>query len=145
MAQEQFRWISESDPKNADGKVGLAMTHQNLGKLRLDSEGWAAARADFEKAGALYRPVLETDPTNAWVSGLMAELDLDLALTEDAAAKTVAPAERTARQDRACGLYARSVEAFSKLSAAGRLHGAREPAFARAREASARCGGAVPR
>ncbi|HEY4229527.1 MAG TPA: hypothetical protein VGO79_05110, partial [Thermoanaerobaculia bacterium] len=64
-------------------------------------------------------------------------------LTEEAAAKAVPPPERAARQERACGFYARSTEAFAKLSAAGRLHGIREPSFARAREASARCGGVV--
>ena len=143
LAQQQFRWISEADPKNADGKVGLAMTYQNVGMVRLEAEGWAAAREDLEKAGALYRPLLEADPSNAWVGGLMAELDLDLALTEDAAAKAVAPPERVARRERACGFYARSADAFSRLSAAGRLHGIREPSFARAREASARCGGAA--
>jgi non-specific serine/threonine protein kinase/serine/threonine-protein kinase len=144
LAQEQFRWISEADPKNADGKVGLAMTHQNVGRLLLDAEGWAAAHEDLEKAGALYRPLLQADPSNAWVGGLMAELDLDLALTEDAAAKAAPPPERAARQERACGFYARSTEAFTRLSTAGRLHGIRESSFARAREGSARCGGAVP-
>jgi non-specific serine/threonine protein kinase/serine/threonine-protein kinase len=139
LAREQFRWISEADPKNADGRVGLAMTHQSLGMLRLEAEGWAAAREDLEKADALYRPLLEADPSNAWVQGLAAELDLDLGLTEDAAAKTAPPAERAARRDRACGLYARSAATFARLSAAGRLHGIREAPFAQAREASAGC------
>src|SRR5262249_22691720 len=141
-AEEQFRWIAQADPKNADGRVGLAMTHQSVGRLRLESEGWAAAREDLEKAGALYRPLLEADPSNAWIEGLLAELDLDLGVTEDAAAKTVPPSERAARHDRACGLYARSAKTFARLKEAGRLHGIREPSFARAREESARCDGA---
>src|SRR5262249_59276906 len=101
LAEEQFRWIAQADPKNADGRVGLAMTHQSVGRLRLESEGWAAAREDLEKAGALYRPLLEADPSNAWIEGLLAELDLDLGVTEDAAAKTVLPSEPAARHDAA--------------------------------------------
>jgi non-specific serine/threonine protein kinase/serine/threonine-protein kinase len=142
LAQEQFRWIAEADPKNADGKVGLAMAHHNIGKLRLEAEGWAAAREDLERAGALYRPLLAADPTNVWVEGLLAELDFDLARTEDAAAKAAPASERAARHDRACGLYTRSAEAFAKLKSAGRLLAPRERAFASARESAAGCRGA---
>ncbi len=105
-------------------------------------EGSAAAREDLEKAGALYRPLLAADPTNAWVAGLLAELDFDLARTEDAAAKAAPASERATRRDRACGLYTRSAEAFAKLKSAGRLHGPREQAFAGARESAAGCLGA---
>ncbi len=139
LAQVQFRWITEADPKNADGRVALAMAHQNIGMRRLELEGPAAARQDLEKASALYRPLLAADPTNAWVEGLLAELDFGMARTEDAAAKAAPASERAAQRSRACGLYTRSAEAFAKLKSEGRLHAARERTFADARESAAGC------
>jgi tetratricopeptide (TPR) repeat protein len=130
LALALFESMAAADRNNVDARLGVGMTHQNLGSVAASSGRPDAALRDFEAARALYEPLVAADPTNAWTAGLLAELYLAIGEAEE---------KLDGGMTRACGAYRRSSEAFRKLRAADRLQPIRAESSGRAEQMAARC------
>src|SRR5262245_58992408 len=78
LALGLFEPIASSDAKSIDGKLLVAETRHNLGQLFAKGGRPADALREYETARPLYESVVARAPTNAWASGLLGALYLDM-------------------------------------------------------------------
>ncbi len=127
-----FESMAAADPKSTDPILGIAMSRHNLGEALDRLKRMAEALAEYRRARPAYEKVLAAGPSNFWVAGMLATLEVETANLE-------AAADREA----ACALYEKARARFESIAASSPLAPDRQPAFERAKAASAGCAAAV--
>jgi eukaryotic-like serine/threonine-protein kinase len=135
LALALFEPLASSDAKSIDGKLLVAEARHNLGLVFANGGHPVDALLEYSAARSLYESIVARDPTNAWVSGILAELYLHIG----EASETL-----DGRPARACAMYRRADELYRKLRAANRLQEVRAAGADKAGHAVARCAGPSP-
>jgi non-specific serine/threonine protein kinase/serine/threonine-protein kinase len=133
LALVQFESMAASDSKSVDGRLGVAMTHYNMGLARAAAGDRDGAIRDLEQARKMYEPIVQADPSNAWVEGALGELYLSLGREKERASGRNGGADP-------CALYVLSNRRLEKLRSAGKLSPIRAKSAAEAAEAARGCG-----
>jgi tetratricopeptide (TPR) repeat protein len=127
-----FSQLEAADAKSADARIGVAMSHHNVGEALAELGREEEAFAELRLARPSYEAIVKGSPSNVWVTGMLADLYSELASMDKGS-----PAS-------ACALARRSVELFEKLSSSGTLNAQRQSLFADARALLAKCPPAAP-
>ena len=123
-----FEAMAAADRRSTDPVLGIAMSHHNCGEALVKLGRPAEGLQEFRHARAAYETVVAASPSEAWASGMLGSLYVEMADLE----KNESPGE-------ACALYGKAVGLFEPIAAGGGLSPKRREQLAAAKERLAAC------
>jgi len=132
-ALEMAQAVNRAEPGSSDGRILVAMAHINLGDLRGVLGDRAAALRHRLDAASLLEAVVQADPSNAWVTGMLADLYVVLA---DGEAKSASAREPSTSS---CELYRKGLALYERLESSGRLPAGGQNGIQKARDGLRSC------